>query len=204
MEPDRRHSARRDGAHPGFDFTLHMRRLCHDMVERLPELGHIDLSRVAVSFCQTRKAALHGVFASLTPLRFAGGRLETVRRGKRFGIQRLHDSSGHEMLYILTFYLPRFLDLEFREKLATVIHELWHVGPRFDGDLRRFSGRCYAHSGSKKKYDAQVDRLTDRWLALNPPVVLYDFLHSDFRTLAERHGKVFGITIPAPKLIPLE
>ena len=39
------------------------------------------------------------------------------------------------MLYLLSFYLPRFLKLPWREKLATVIHELWHVNPQFNGDL---------------------------------------------------------------------
>lgn len=190
-------------ARAGFDFTLHMRRLCEDMVRRLPELRHIDLDRVAVSFTQARKNTLHGVYATLTPLRFVGGREETVRRGRRYGIQRLYDPAGREMLYILTFLLPRFLDLEFREKLNTTVHELWHVSPGFDGDVRRFSGRCYAHSGSKKRYDEQVENLVDRWLAMEPPEPLFAFLRHDFRGLAVQHGGVFGTTISSPKLIPL-
>jgi predicted metallopeptidase len=125
------------------------------MVRRVPELGHIDPAYVAFSFCQTRKAVSHGMYASLTPLRFAGGRTETVRGGRRWGIQRLCDESGREMLYLLNFYLPRYLNLSLREKLVTTIHELWHIGPRFDGDLRRFGGRCYAHSGSQKRYEAR-------------------------------------------------
>ena len=82
------------------------------------------------------------------------------------------------MLYILNFYLPRFLDLPLDEKLTTVAHELWHIGPRFDGDLRRFRGRCYAHSGSQRKYDAQVKRLVAAWLAAAPPAGMFEFLSS--------------------------
>lgn len=187
----------------GFDFTLHMRRLCGHVVAGLPELAHVDLSRVAISFCQARKGDARGLFASLTPLRFAGGRPETVRRGRRWGIQRLLDPGGREMLYLLNFYLPRFLDLGFREKLNTVLHELWHVGPRFDGDLRRFSGRCYAHGGSRKRFDRQVDGMVDRWLALDPPEALLAFLRCDFPTLVGRYGRVFGQRIAAPQLVPL-
>jgi predicted metallopeptidase len=194
----------RPRAATGFDFTAEMRRLCEDMVRRLPELGHIDLGRVALSFCQTRKAVRHGMYASLTPLRFAGGATEMVRRGRRWGIQRLQDSAGREMLYILNFYLPRYLDLEFREKLSTVIHELWHISPQFDGDLRRFRGRCYVHSGSQKQFDAYVGQLAERWLGLEPPETLYEFLRYSFRELAGRHGAVVGRKIPAPKLIPLD
>jgi predicted metallopeptidase len=187
----------------GFDFTHHVRRLCEDMVQRIPELRHIDPGCVAFSFCQTRKNVSHGMYASLTPLRFAGGRTETVRRGRRYGIQRLCDESGREMLYLLNFYLPRYLNLSLREKLVTTIHELWHISPCFDGDLRRFGGRCYAHSGSQKRYEAQVQRLTDRWLTLAPLPALYEFLRDDFATLSRRYGAIVGRKIPAPRLIPL-
>ncbi|MGO8751237.1 MAG: hypothetical protein ACLQNE_35265 [Thermoguttaceae bacterium] len=191
-----------NGPASGFDFTLHMRRLCEDMTARVAELRHVDMARVAIGFSQTRKSVRHGMYASLTPLRFRGGSAETIRRGRKWIIQRLMDESGREMLYILTFYLPRFLDLGFREKLTTVVHELWHIGPRFDGDLRRFSGRCYAHSGSQSRYEAHVQRLAEKWLGLDPPAGLHCFLRYDFRSLAEAHGKIFGRRIPAPKLLP--
>ncbi len=204
MPPDKR-SVRHDAAPPaGFDFTAHMRRVCEDMVGRVPALGHIDFGRVAVSFCQTRKAVSHGLYASLTPLRFAGGRTETVRHGRRWGIQRLTDSAGREMLYLLNFYLPRYLELGFREKLTTIVHELWHVSPEFDGDLRRFGGRCYAHSGSQKRYDAHAAALAERWLAAGPAPALYGFLQYSFHELAARHGRIYGRKIPTPKLFPLD
>lgn len=187
----------------GFDFTLHVRALCDDMVRRLDDLSHVDLSRVAISFCQTRKAVRHGMYASLTPMRFAGGRTETVRRGRRWGLQRLFDPSGREMLYILSIYLPRFLDLEFHQKLSTVVHELWHISPQFDGDVRRFRGRCWAHSGSQKRYDTQVETLTERWLKSGPPAAVYEFLREDFRSLSRRYGRIYGCKIRAPRLIPL-
>ncbi len=188
----------------GFDFTLHMRGLCDDLVERLVELRHIDMSRVAVGFSQTRKAVDHGLYASLTPMRFAGGSRETVRGGRRWTVQRLVDASGREALYVLSFYLPRFLDQSFRHKLTTVLHELWHVSPRFDGDLRRFGGRCYAHSASQKRYDAKVARLVQRWLSLDPPAAVYEFLRYGFRELQQRYGKIYGTRIATPKLIPVE
>jgi len=187
----------------GLDFTLHMRRLCDDMIARVDLLRHIDMDRVAISFSQTRRASDHGMYASLTPMRFAGGRTHTVRRGRKWAVQRLIDSDGREMLYILTFYLPRFLDLTFREKLATVMHELWHIGPRFDGDVRRFGGRFFAHGSSQAEYDAQVDRLVAQWLATEPSESACEFLRLSFRELTARHGRVFGCRVPKPKLFPL-
>lgn len=186
----------------GFDFTRHMRALCGDLCTRLPELAHIDMGRVAIRFCQTRNRTRFGVHASLTPLRFEGGSLAGRRRGRTWTVQRLFDAGGREMLYLLSFYLPRFLERPFREKLETVVHELWHIGPAFDGDLRRHPGRCYAHSHSQKQYDAHVELLAGRWLSLEPPPAVFEFLQCGFDELAQRHGHVYGQRIPTPKLIP--
>jgi len=187
----------------GFDFITAMRAVCADMVARLPELGHIDLERVALSACQTRHQGSHGYYASLTPLRFEAGAKQKAVRGQRYGVEPIQDDSGREYLYILSFYLPRFLNTPPEEKLSTIVHELWHISPQFDGDLRRHEGRCYAHGPSQKAYDAQMDRLAQQWLACDPPEHLYEFLHRTFDELVGEHGKVVGIHWPTPKLIPM-
>ena len=194
----------RPGTPPRFDFTFHMRRLCDDMVARLEQLRHVDMSRVAVSFSQTRKAGSQGLYAAVTPLRFAGGGMHTIRRGRRWGIQRLYDAEGREMLYILNFYLPRFFDLPFREKLTTILHELWHIGPKFDGDVRRLGQRCFAHGSSQKQYDTYIKALVERWLSFDPPDSLHDFLRPNFHELSARYGRVVGRRVPVPKLVPLD
>jgi hypothetical protein len=192
----------RGGPAPGgFNFTDHIGRVCADMAARIDDFRHVDFSRVAVSFRQTRKRVSHGLYASLTPLRFAGGAAHTIRRGQKWAMQRV-EVDGREMLYLLNFYLPRFLDLSFREKLTTIAHELLHIGPGFDGDLRRFAGRCYAHSHSHAEFDARAEQLAQGWLALAPDPSLYGFLQLDFRRLHSLHGRVHGRRIAAPKLIP--
>jgi hypothetical protein len=180
-----------------------MRDLCADVVTRVPELAHIDLSRVAISFCQARNRTSWGLYASLTPLRFKGGATVERRRRRLYTIQKLLDRKGREMLYVLSFYLPRFMDLCLTEKLTTVVHELWHISPRFDGDLRRHPGRCYAHTHSQAAYDAHMAALAQRWLAQSPPEPLWGFLRHSFTELVTIHGKVVGVKIPRPRLIPV-
>ena len=188
----------------GFDFTTHIRLLCEDICTRTPELGHIDMNRVAVCFNQARKRVRHGLHASLTPLRFEDGATTGVRRGRRYACQQLLGASGEEMLYILRFYLPRFMDEGFQQKLSTVFHELWHISPKFDGDLRRHRGRCYIHTYSEAAYDEHVQQLASRWLNRRPPVTVYDFLKRDFDEVEREYQGVIGIRIPQPKLIPLD
>jgi len=185
----------------GFNFTAAMRRVCVDVVARLPDFRHVDMNRVAVVFAQTRNRSAYGTYATLTPMRFEGGSLFTMKRSNRYTVRRFYDESGSELLYILTFYMPRFMDDDLVKKLSTVIHELWHISPDFNGDIRRFSGRCYAHSSSQKNYDAEMDRLAVRWLDAAPPESLYGFLKYRFDELAKNYGRVYGAKITQPKLI---
>ena len=187
----------------GFDFTHHMGLLCADVCDKVPQFSHVDMSRVALSFSQTRKNTEWGMYASLTPLRFADGATETVRRGRRWKMPRYYDPGGTELLYILSFYLPRFFNLSLREKIVTAIHELWHIGPKFDGDLRRYPGRCFAHGSRQSQFDEEVEALVRDYLLTNPSESMLAFLRLDFNELQYRHGGVFGCRIPKPHLIPV-
>jgi hypothetical protein len=171
------------------------------MAARVPELGHVRMEHVALSFSQARRGTPHGMLAKLTPLRFENGALTSFRNGELVTIQRLL-LGRVEQKYILSVYLPRFFDLPFHEKLNTVIHELYHISPRFDGDIRRFPGRCFAHSGSHRIYDEIVQMLLDGYLRKRSPrSQLLRFLQHDFVTLRRSHGEIVGSRIPIPKLI---
>jgi len=190
---------------PGFDFSSAMERLCRDLVGRLEEFSHVRMDEVAVTFAQARSHVSYGLQAKLTPMRFEGGELTTWRYNRQWTVQRLYDATGTtEYLYILTFYLPRFLNHDFREKMITLVHELHHISPLFDGDIRRHAGRYHVHSHSQKEYDALCERLVDRYLEMKPPAELYRFLECDFKTLGSKHGGVVGLRVQTPKLIPLE
>ncbi|MGH7126997.1 MAG: hypothetical protein ACREJB_12720 [Planctomycetaceae bacterium] len=183
-----------------FDFSAAMNRLCVDITGRVDEFAQIDMRHVAVTFAQARRRALHGLQAKLTPMRFENGALTTHRDGRTWTVQRLYHAD-HEILYILTFYLPRFLNHPFREKLVTIFHELYHVSPQFDGDIRRHDGRYHVHTHSQQDYDREMDRLVTDYLTAGPPAELLTFLRRPFRTLQRQYGGVVGLQIPIPKLV---
>ena len=111
---------------------------------------------------------------------------------------------GREALYILTFFLPRFLNLSFEEKLVTVFHELYHISPQFNGDIRRFGGACYMHTGSQKSYDRQMAVFADQYLKMQVSEDLVRFLRFDFAGLQQLCGHVVGLRIAIPRLIPMD
>jgi hypothetical protein len=185
-----------------FDFCGHVRRLCDDIVRRCDELRHVDVSRLLFGVTQARSGRAHGLQARVTPLRFPNGCLVRPRRGVTYQVQR-YFVGDREMLYLVTFCLPRFLNQDFDDKFITLFHELYHISPAFDGDLRRHGGRCSVHSRSKRHYDAHMAHLAREYLAGGANPDLHAFLRLNFAQLQQRHGKVVGVMVPRPKLIPV-
>jgi hypothetical protein len=185
-----------------FDFCAHVRRLLEDIVARMPEFSHIQVSRLLVGALQARNAHSHGLQARVTPLRFPHGHLQRQRRGTTFQVQR-YFLGDHEFLYLMTFCLPRFLDQDFDDKFITLFHELYHIGPEFNGDLRRHNGRYQLHTHSQRHYDKHMAGLARDYLATRPDPDLHGFLRLNFAQLEQRHGAVTGIVVPRPKVVPL-
>ncbi len=191
-----------DESERGFDFCGHIQRLCADIVKRCPELEHLEADRLLFAVTQARNGHTHGLQARVTPLRFPGGKLTLWRRGFVYQVQRfMHGET--EFLYHVTFCLPRFLNQDFDNKLITLFHELFHISPAFDGDLRRHKGRYALHTHSQRAYDEQMAVLARAYLNRKPDPSLIDFLRHDFGRLQERHGSILGVMVPRPKIIPV-
>ncbi len=180
-----------------FDFTLAMRRLMEDITANCRALGHIEMSRVAVGFGQTRTARLSGIYAQVFPLRFPGG-ARRMRRGQAVFEMPVLTLDGREALYLVKFMLPRFLQVSFPEKIGTVFHEMYHISPRFDGTLRTFPGRRPYHTGSRRRYDRFVGSLAQEYLASTSRHDLHQFLKKNFEQLGAEHGGVVGIRYRNP------
>jgi hypothetical protein len=185
-----------------FDFCTHLERLCADIARRCQPLQHVDVSRMLFAVTQARNGHSHGLQARVTPLRFREGRLTRRRRGTVYQVQR-YLVGDRDVLYVVTFCLPRFLDLDFDEKCITLFHELFHIHPAFNGDLRRHEGRYSIHSHSQRRYDAHMAHLARTYLADGADPALHSFLRADFAQLQKRHGSVVGVFVPRPKIIPV-
>jgi predicted metallopeptidase len=185
-----------------FDFGGHVRRLCADIVRHCEDLRHIDISRLLFGMTQARSGHAHGLQARVTPLRFRHGRLTRRRHGTLYQVQR-YVVDGREMLYLVTFCLPRFLDQDFDDKFVTLFHELYHISPDFEGDLRQHEGRCALHTRSKRSYDAHMAHLARAYLSNGADRSLHGWLRLDFAQLRHRHGAVVAAVVPRPRLIPV-
>lgn len=185
-----------------FPFTRAMHLLCEDIVERVVEFAHINMRRVLTTFVACRGPSRHGVQAKLTPMRFDEGRLRRRLRGREYQIQRIYVGRA-EILYVLSFYLPRFLKQSFEEKIVTVFHELYHIHPHFDGSVRRMGDGRSVHGRSRRAFDQAMAELARGYFRKDPPRERFDFLRLSPRGLEARYGGVVGVRIPTPKLLPV-
>lgn len=184
------------------DLSAQLAVLCRHLTESLPELAHIDPERVLFAIARSRAEGRHGLLARIAPLRFAGGVRElTRRRGPWRETYRMpilsHD--GREIHYLITVFIPRFLRLPFAEKLATVIHELYHISTACDGDIRRFPGRNFAHGSSRVGFDRIVARLAEAYLKGSPPPDLLAFLHLEETAWQGGALRLTGLRVPIPR-----
>jgi predicted metallopeptidase len=181
------------------DFTKSIRELCIDICSKLPELYHVKVERIAFGTIDAKKRSHAGLQARITPMRFANGATTSVKGGRTYRIEKLI-VDGVEALYLMEFAMPRFFVRKtFEEKLAIVIHELYHISPSFDGDLRRF-GKNTFHAEGKEAFHQRMRDLTATYLANDP-----DFSKSEFLKLETMKSLRFlAWKFRRPKLIPLD
>jgi len=138
----------------------------------------------------------------VTPLRFRDGHLYRRVRSTTYQVQR-YFVDGVEMLYVVSFCLPRFLNQEYDDKFVTLFHELYHISPTFNGDLRRHKGRYDVHTSSQKRYDEHMGELAREYLQSGPEHRHHDFLRLNYAQLRRRHGNVTGLVVPRPQVVPV-
>ena len=203
-----------------FDYTEALHRLCRDICRKLSEFRNIDTELIGYSFSLARNTATRvGGWASVTPLRFENGSSVTVKERLRRTIDQsgkpailrvrmyyktptVYSLDGRELLYIFDVMAPRFLNLSVTEKINTVMHELYHIDPRFNGDVRRFPGHNWQH-GNMKAYEAKAASLGRQWLATEPDPRLYDFLKYNAEELRAKYTRIVGAKFRKIPLVPI-
>jgi len=184
------------------NLTGELERLIREITASTPELNHIDPDRVLVC-TSTGRTGGGGSYAKIHPLRFPGGERSMVtRRGRRNYLCTMPSIKhlGQEMLYVIYFLIPRFLTLSFQQKLVTVFHELYHISPAFDGDIRRFPGKNYAHGSSTRRYNAYMETLVHAYLERLEDRSHLAFLEGNLEELRRRHAGIVARRLKAPRI----
>lgn len=147
------------------NITLAVKRLVRDVAARVPELSHARASRVLVVAGEARRASR----ATIRPAHFKETR---ARAGTGTRTKPLIRVKGRKILYVITLRPLWFLESAPRERVATILHELYHASRRFDGTLHR--GRRHSRL-PRTAYNRRIRRLLDRYLAAAPEEIVGPF-----------------------------
>jgi predicted metallopeptidase len=140
--------------------TLAVKRLVRDLAARVPELSHVRPSRVLVVAGEARRNSR----ATIRPAR---------RHGKPAGDAVIR-VKGRTIHYVITLRPLWFLASTREQRLATIVHELYHASKRFDGTLHR--GRRHSHL-PRAPYARKVRALLRQYLASAPDEIVAPFAH---------------------------
>jgi predicted metallopeptidase len=143
---------------PRLNVTRAVKRLIRDVAARLPELAHVRATRVLVVAGEARRASR----ATIRPARSREGARERP-------VVRVR---GREVLYVVTLRPLWFVESTARERIATILHELYHASTRFDGTLH--GGRRHSRL-PLAVYNRRVRVLLDRYLELAPEEIVAPF-----------------------------
>lgn len=202
------------------NYTERLTLLMQDVVMRVPTLNFIDIRDVLV-FARAGRSTAEGAYATCHCLTLPPsepgyyfwrdhetGRI--TRRSEWFVTKSPVVSLGNRPIrYLISFALPRYCDQSldrsrkerfyhpeeepWMAKLDTVIHELYHIAPDFNG-IRRidrgdgtYSANCHGHH-----FFSQVADMVQTYLSTNPDPCLYEFLRYDFDQLEKLFGGVIG------------
>ena len=184
---------------PQLNLTDHTEQILRDLCARLPEFAYIDPQRILGCLARTRQTRPGGTFAKIIPMRFPNGSPFKILSGHTYALPQIPTPRG-DVLYLIYVYFPRFYEQPFERRLLTLIHELYHIAPAFDGTIRRVGGGV--HGASRERFNANLQPLVARYLAENPSEDLLLTLRQDVKTLAEHHTLV-GRALSIPKAIRL-
>lgn len=134
------------------NFNLLARALIRDIARHMPEFGHIKASRILLVAGEARRASR----GTVKPLK--------VRPGDRKA-KALVTINGRRMLYCITLRPLFFRSSTTKGRIGTLLHELYHISPRFDGTLDE--GR--RHEAMGKGFGAKLRPLVRRYLRQCPP-----------------------------------
>ena len=180
---------------PSLNITDELEVVMVDLCSRIPEFSHINPRRILLCLSRARNNTTSGTFAKIVPMRFADGSPLQVHHGKTYALPQIPTPDG-DVLYIIYIYFPRFFSQPFEGRLRTLIHELFHIAPAFDGAIRKIGAR--AHGGSRRQFDDQLNPLLTRYLEAAPPESMLQLLRADLKELM-RGTTLCGRAMPLPK-----
>ncbi len=184
-----------------FDLSKYIREFAVQVSAAVPDFRHIQHDQVIYGLSRAAKKSPHGVYAKTHPLRFENGEIQKIVHGHLYRCSNFV-FQGKKILYYISFLLPRFMDLTQKSKMITILHELFHIAPEFNGDIRRLTDGKPAHGASREAFDKNLEPYYDEIIA-HLPKSSYAHFDGTYEQMIRQHGGITGVScrITGPRLV---
>jgi hypothetical protein len=136
------------------DFTAAVTALIEHVARAHAEFRHLDARRILVIAGEARRASR----GTVKPLTFAE-RKRTDSLGRKKPLVKIR---GRQMLYSITLRPLFFRRSTPRQRVATVLHELFHIAKAFDGTLDHLRRHDEAGEGFEAEFNPIERRVWKR------------------------------------------
>ncbi|MGQ0508142.1 MAG: hypothetical protein ACT4TC_22820 [Myxococcaceae bacterium] len=145
------------------DFNRAVRDLLEDVRLSVEEFAHIRPSKILVVAGEARRASR----GTVKPLTRGEGPQERRPRP-------LVKIRGRKILYCITLRPLFFRSSTPKARIGTLLHELFHISPRFDGTL----DPEHRHAQIGREFARALRPIVKRYLARCPPEIFAPFAHN--------------------------
>jgi len=163
--------------------------IIHDMIKSTDEFKLFDLNKILICCASNRKDFRGATYGKLLPLRFKDGS-EIIRHNGRFYTIPKLKVNNTEILYIIYFYIPKFFNLSVKDKINVMFHELYHINPDFNGDIRRMGEFKSAHGHSRKSFEEKYIEYSNIFFSNIKDTPYYKFLQMNSNNIQDQFKKI--------------
>ena len=163
--------------------------ITEEIIKSTDEFKGYDCNQILISAASNRAGSRGVTYGKLQPLKFENGNSLIKHKGRLYAMSKLI-YNNHEIKYIIYYYFPKFFDLPAKEKINVMFHELYHISPDFNGDIRRMGKFKKAHGHSKKFFEDQYIYMADSFYQKFQSSIYNNFLEMTSEDLLKVYKKV--------------
>lgn len=186
-----------------FNITDALTLIINEMIIHTEEFKLFDINRILVCCGTNKSTSKGGIYGKLVPLKFENGNDIIKHKGYFYSIPRL-TVNNIEIMYIIYLYIPKFLDLPAREKVDVMFHELYHINPGFNGDIRRMGKFKKAHGHSRKSFDENYKKYAETFYEQIVGTSFLKFLEMDTAALKKEFRRISYRRMKVPKPVRID
>ena len=193
----------RKSAQNNINITDTLTNIADLIIHQTSIFKHIDKNRILICLSSNRGNRRGGTYGKLVPLRFKDGSESLQYRGKIYAMPKVVNNKINQ-LYIVYFYFPKFFDIDPYQKLRVIFHELYHISPEFNGDIRRMGKVKASHGHSKKQFDSLFENELKTFYKYISKSEYINFLRMNGKSIHKNYHNVYCRRMKVPKPVIIE